>query len=407
VSTEPDGPIALVLAGGGARAPYEVGALSVLLPELANRRELPSIILGTSAGAINAAWLAAHAHLKPDAFLDEALTAWRDIRFKDVLKPLVTPRAAARIGRYLLGAAFGHGRLDALLDPSPLPATLTDLICFDDIADNVEAGLVTVGVAATASRTGRTVVFVAGRGDIPGEDVARGIEYVRTDKLTVTHVLASAAIPTAFPAVLVEDGAKPGWYVDGGTRLNTPIKPAIALGASRLVVIGLNGTQADERDRGTVEKRPDAFDGAAQIVQGLLADPLAADIRTLASTNEMLRHGPRATAPHRAPKPYIFVAPERRDSIGEIARGVYLEHFAKWSFCASDRDLRLLGRLVGAGQTDMHGELFSYLCFARELAEKLIERGQCDAKRWLDQKHDDGPWRLGRLPGEAPAPRVP
>ena len=54
------GRVGLVLAGGGARCSYEIGALSVLLPALRGR-ERPQIIVGTSVGAINAAYLAVRA----------------------------------------------------------------------------------------------------------------------------------------------------------------------------------------------------------------------------------------------------------------------------------------------------------------------------------------------------------
>ena len=53
--------IALVLAGGGARGAYEVGALAALAPALAERGETPDIIVGTSIGALNGAFLAARA----------------------------------------------------------------------------------------------------------------------------------------------------------------------------------------------------------------------------------------------------------------------------------------------------------------------------------------------------------
>ena len=47
---EPQEPVALVLAGGGARGAYEAGALSVLLPVLKQRSERPRIVIGTSVG---------------------------------------------------------------------------------------------------------------------------------------------------------------------------------------------------------------------------------------------------------------------------------------------------------------------------------------------------------------------
>ncbi len=400
------GPVALVLSGGGARGAYEIGVLSVLLPALAKRKELPSIVVGTSVGALNAAWLAAHAHLDVDALLQAALPVWPGIRFSEVVRPLVSIRGTIRLGRYLAGAALGGGRLDMLLDSSPLTATVPRLIPFDRLPANVRAGRVTLAVAATSVRTGRTVVFVDGTGPVPGEDAARGIEYVKVRRLTADHVRASAAIPAVFPAVFVDDEVMPGWYIDGGTRMNTPIKPAISLGAARVVIVGLNGTRADDSEATNAAVPPDVFDGAAHILQGLLADPLAADVRTLASTNEMVLGATRETAAGKTAIPYIFVAPERRDAIGELARDVYLEHLADGSLRASRRDLALLGRLIGAGRNDMHGELFSYVSFAREFAEALIDRGRRDAGAWLARTHDDGPWRIGRLPEEPRAARL-
>ena len=53
-----DGTIGIVLSGGGARGAYEFGALEVLAPVL---DEPARIVVGTSAGALGAAYLAANA----------------------------------------------------------------------------------------------------------------------------------------------------------------------------------------------------------------------------------------------------------------------------------------------------------------------------------------------------------
>ncbi|MBV9416229.1 MAG: patatin-like phospholipase family protein, partial [Solirubrobacterales bacterium] len=68
--------IGLVLAGGGARGAYEIGALSVLLPWLDEQDQRPDIIVGTSIGALNAAYLAAHADQKLQGVLDEGRRKW-------------------------------------------------------------------------------------------------------------------------------------------------------------------------------------------------------------------------------------------------------------------------------------------------------------------------------------------
>jgi hypothetical protein len=72
-----------------------------------------------------------------------------------------------------------------------------------------------------------------------------------------------------------------------------------------------------------------------------------------------------------------------------------------------DRDLALIGRIVNAERSAVHGELLSYLFLAREFLNELIALGRRDAERWLDAQHDAGLWQVGRLhtstTGPAPA----
>jgi NTE family protein len=77
-------PIALVLAGGGARGAYEIGALSVILPAL-GEDERPDLILGTSVGALNGAYLAATLPNGVEAALEDGRAIWEGIRWGDVL----------------------------------------------------------------------------------------------------------------------------------------------------------------------------------------------------------------------------------------------------------------------------------------------------------------------------------
>jgi NTE family protein len=193
--------IALVLAGGGARGAYELGALTALAPALAARSQTPDIIVGTSIGALNCAFMAARADEPLEAVCAAGLDMWRDLRWADALRPLVSP---SELGRLLGAAAMfaglpGAGPL-ALLDPSPLGRTLARLVPFKRIARNVDDGALTAAaVVATAYATMRSVVFHHG-GPERGPDPMRAIDYVATP-IAPEHVLASAAIPAAFPAV--------------------------------------------------------------------------------------------------------------------------------------------------------------------------------------------------------------
>lgn len=243
----------------------------------------------------------------------------------------------------------------------------------------------------TSAATNLSVVFHSG-GESPDADTARGVEYVSA-KLSAKHVLGSAAVPGIFPAVEVAEGRGKGWYFDGGTRLNTPIKPALELGAKRIIVVALNSLQP--RVAPPEPKRPDALEGAAQIIQGLLVDPLVNDVYTLARNNELILDG-QLSSEARDVVPYMLIAPEHPDEIGQIAADLYNDHYSSL-FDVLRSDVARIGRLVDAGASAVHGELFSYLCFADEFTKRLIELGRRDARAWLSAKHDDGLWQKRAL----------
>jgi NTE family protein len=273
----------------------------------------------------------------------------------------------------------------SLLDSSPQPQTIRALIDFDQLTRNVEDGtLATVAVVATDYATARSTVFHDG-GSSPPVDNRRGIDYLAT-RVEVEHVQASSAIQSLFPAVRVGDR----WYGDGGVRLNTPLKPALKLGADRLVVIGLNSVAGPPVIDGG--RRPDVFDGAAAVAQCLLADQLAHDVDTLATINTDVQQSRNPIAHRRVP--YIFVAPTDRLAIGRLAMDAYDRYYAGARGLRRNRELALLGRLLDAGRNPVRGELLSYLFFAPEFIEPLIELGRRDAQTWLERQGRTSPWRI-------------
>jgi len=408
----------LVLGGGGARGAYTSGALSVLLPEL---KDQVRVIVGTSAGALIASYMAANWHRSAKEAIEDGLSFWRDLTFGDVCAPLMALGGATRFMRYIgefLPISSMHG--PSILHPEPLRQTLSRIVDFDQLAENIRDQRLALGVVAAPAYGNRSVVFHQGGTPRHREDWLRGIEYVPTPELGPEHILASSAIPALFPAVRIttpEPAA--GWYYDGGSRLNTPIKPALWMGASRVIVIALNSV-APSRTAAPTEQ-PDFYVGAAHLLHAALGDPLAQDIRTLANTNALIAAGlpatngrsrnhrpaarqPRPDGPREPvqPVPYIFIAPQDPAAIGEIARRVYRKHYGRpWN--AGARDLWLLGKILDARADAMHGELLSYLFFAGEFAEELIQLGQTDAQRWIDQ-HPTGLWQLDPLPAWTPAP---
>ncbi len=386
--------IGIVLAGGGVRGAYEVGVLSALAPALEARGERPRVIVGTSVGALNGAYLAANAQRPFGEAVEGLINVWRTMEYGDVLRPLLSPGELGRLVRYAADFVGLPGPdVPSVLDSSPLAGTLKRLISFEQLAHNVAAGEVSsAAVVATSYASTRSVVFHHG-GPAPPADTARAIDYAATE-LSAVHVQASAAIPALFGAVeITEPPSAAGWYGDGGTRLNAPLKPALALGAKRVIVVALNSSRTPT---GLVAGRPDVVDGVAQLLQTVLADQLADDVATLAQINETLAAGGTAAASRRR-IPYILVAPKDRFTIGRLAMRVYERRYAGVRGLLRSTDMALLGRIVEASRDPVHGELLSYLFFAREFIGELIDLGRRDAERWLGAQHDDGPWQHGPM----------
>ncbi len=398
-----DSRVGLVLAGGGARGAYEAGVLSVLQPALEAEGARPSVIIGTSVGAINAAHVAASSHLTAAEASQRGVEIWSSVNKGDVIRRIVSRQAPLTFARYA-GEIFslpGVG-VPSLLDPDPLHRNLDRWIDWPSLHANVTSGLIqSVAAVATAAATGRTVAFVESGEGVPSRR-SHSVSYAPA-RLTPDHLQASAAIPILFPPVRVQDhGPECGWYVDGGTRLNTPVKPALDLGAQRLVIIATSALDSAEEGFADSDCQPPDFgDGALQLLQGTLVDPLIDDLRRLGMVNMFLDEGGsqpmrRFRLAHgRRPYcqvPFLFVAPGHPHAIGELASAVFDERFAGVRGLRSP-DMRFLNRLIG-GDSPTHGELLSYLFFDAEFMRELVAMGQADARRIVDGSNGELPWRL-------------
>ncbi|BBH18634.1 hypothetical patatin-like protein [Nocardioides baekrokdamisoli] len=179
---------ALVLSGGGNLGAAQAGMLVAL--EDAGIR--PDLIVGTSVGAFNGAWIAG------GRSAGELAQLWRTLRRRDVY-PID-----------LIGGFLGFvGLRDHLVSDGPLRRLLTQYVTFERMED----APIPFHVVATDVLTGHDLLLNRGS--------------------AVDAVLASAAIPGIFPPVTV-DGVE---LMDGGIANNTPISQAVALGADELWVL--------------------------------------------------------------------------------------------------------------------------------------------------------------------------
>ncbi len=179
---------AFVLSGGGSLGAVQVGMLQALHVHGIE----PDLLVGASAGALNAAWVA-----QRPGELTRLAELWKGLRRPDVF-PIS-----------LQAVRGGLGLSDHLVNPS----RLSRLVRRNLLGDRIEETAVPLHVVATDLLTGLEVVLSAG--DLP------------------TALMASAAVPGIFPPIS-RDGT---WLIDGGVADNTPVTVAIRLGAKEIWVL--------------------------------------------------------------------------------------------------------------------------------------------------------------------------
>ena len=384
--------VGLVVAGGGARGAYEAGAITSLLPRLGRP---PTILVGTSAGALNVVGLAAGAHLGLEQAAENVVALWDSVSLGDVFS--VTGSLAGGGLRYLGQLAGLPTRLPSLFDTTRMRETIGTLVSFEKVQENIDRGLVdAVAVATTSVATGGTVVFVHKHPAIalPPFDANRNITYVETT-LRAEHVLASAAVPALFrPIHIASPPHWAGWYVDGGVRLNMPLKPAVQMGASRLGMVatrprhwpvGLPSQQSTDTGE------PDLFNTAAVILRAMLADRMVEDLHRLESRNAQAHSDTRAEAPYR----HIdvqFVGPplDRANSLAVLADEI-LQHRFRGLGRLRNPQLSLLARLFGGAATTQPGDLLSFLFFDPAFTRPASALGRADGRLRHHPRPDDSP----------------
>ncbi len=208
------GQVVLVLQGGGALGAYQVGVYEALHDAGIE----PDWVIGTSIGAINAALIAGNAR---EHRLDRLNAFWRHV---ETPSAMAGPFDWLGMGNLIANMSTVMRGIPAFFEPNvaalrgvhagvgsdaaayystePLRRTLCELVDFDALA----AGPMRLTVGAVNACSGTMRYFDS-----------------RNERLGVQHVMASGALPPAFPAVRI-DGQL---YWDGGIYSNTPIEAVL------------------------------------------------------------------------------------------------------------------------------------------------------------------------------------
>src|SRR6266446_9184035 len=255
-----------------------------------------------------------------------------------------------------------------------------------------------VTVSATDVETGHTVVFIETEHEshrlVSSGD--RAIDWTAV-RLTPQHALASAAIPIIFPTVRVAGRI----YSDGSLRQNTPIAPALKLGAGRVLVVGLRTPKPVSAPRAG---RQDAEDQRAfssplylfgKLLDALLLDRVENDLANLRQVNAALHELARvshampsslAVALQNAggglrPVADVFIRPSH-DLSGLAAHVLGRSSVRARLSGPAGYLLRRLGEAAGRGDPS---DMLSYLLFDVEYSSELMELGERDAAARKDE----------------------
>ena len=363
------------------------------------------IICGTSVGAIHSCFYAATADMA-DRQGRMLVDRWENF----VLEEMVTfgVKEFMRAPATLLGSGHieevdGDRRLGGVVQTQQLERIVRRLIPWQRIGENMRAGHVeSLSVTATDIGSGKSVVFVQNAsGQLPewSKD-----PFVRAQMVTMgaEHALASAALPILFPAIAVGER----FFCDGGLRQNTPLSPALRLGADKVLVIGLRHKPPANAADVPEESMP--FPGAAflvgKVLDAFLLDHIDYDLDRLRRFNALIE-AVRATgspdhrerfdqvvttmrgAPYRIVGEYMIRPSE---DLGEIAG--HIARTGRFKGSGGGAGIQLLRRLATARGAD-EADLLSYILFDGFYAAEVARLGYEDARA----HHDD----LAKFLGDA------
>ncbi|HEU5059299.1 MAG TPA: patatin-like phospholipase family protein, partial [Kofleriaceae bacterium] len=407
----------LVLSGAAALGAYEAGVARYIHEEVARslgRAIRFDVLSGTSAGGINAAALASAAP-DPGGGAAELCDVWSQLRLSELVRP-----SAAELVRLLLDVDAGSGRVQralrarigrgGLLDPAPLERLVASRLSLGRISDNVSDGWVrAVALSTTHVATGEAHVFYQASCEHPAWPQAADV-VPRLARLSISHALASAAIPVLFPPVAIDGDL----YCDGGLRQLVPLSPAIHLGATRLVVVaplprGQQATPELARSRREAVGSPLYLAGKA--LNAFFFDRVEADLARLDQINAILRAGRSCFGPAfemdlNDELARMGAGPIRRIQVLRIEPSrplgaLAIEHVTsgEFAFQARSAGSRLI-ECLAERDAARSGDLLAYLLFDGGFAARLVELGRADAA----VHHDElcrflAPGDLGQVTG--------
>ncbi|MEZ4279898.1 MAG: patatin-like phospholipase family protein [Myxococcota bacterium] len=361
---------ALVLAGGGARAAYQVGCLRAIARRVPDYR--PEILTGISAGAINAAHLASFRGTWSDS-VEALCRLWLALDTEKVFRTELHELLRNMLHAVLplvSGGRIGRRQIRGMVDTQPLRLFLESALPLEEgglsgVRENLADGLLdSLAIVTTNYETGRSTAWVE---SATQRDLGRGQLRVEVGRIGLEHVMASSALPLFFPAVALRQA----WHGDGGIRLTAPLSPALHLGASRILAVSPRMRPADPASLPELPALP-AYPSPGQIggvlMNAVFLDSLDFDALQMSRINRLLSALPEAERASAGLRPVeVMVLRPSRD-LGVLAR-------------KNEFRLPRAFRFFEKGLTGSHAkssDVLSMIIFEPEYLRELVELGEAD-----------------------------
>lgn len=374
------GPRALVLMGGGARTAYQVGVLSGLAAMLRLQPGGPDpfpfrILVGTSAGALNASFLASTATQGLEAF-DALRRFWGGLHCQAVYR-LEAP-SWVRFSRLLAAVKlWGHARKQgSILDTMPLVDTLHRTISLAGIDESLQAGaLDALAITASSYTSGVHWTFCHAASGHAVQSWSRPGRRAEFQPLTIEHLMASSAIPFLFPPTPLWVDGRREFFGDGSMRQMSPLSPAVHLGARKVLVVGVGQPQRSGFGVADVAGTPSMAGIASHAMASVFHDTLMADVEQTQRIARTLRALPREVAAVLPYRPIEVLAIQPSQSLDALAQA-----HAHLLPAEVQRAVGGLGALKAGG-----GAIASYLLFEPAFVQALVRLGEHDAYARKDE----------------------